>query len=305
MQLARNQRNNDRSPATASPQKITPRTARPSLAIFCGLAVAVLVSFTPFAHASSGAISSPYKYAWSNVGGWVNFAPTNSTVTVTDSALTGYVWSVNDGWINLSPTHGGVTNSGGTLGGFAWDQSAGWVDFAGVTIDSAGKFHGQATGANGYVINFSCTNCDVRTDWRASAPAAVPGSPGAISPVFVPPFLLPASEKAPSAVEPPAGARPPASVPVPSKTGHAPPTTLLPGGAAYTPGTTFLKTGTSAPAYGHAPVPARAASGTTASPSSSISKYVSQFFKTAGVSLGAVVSSIKTLFVSFWKFFFR
>lgn len=133
--------------------------------------------------ASAGTISSSHKYAFSNIAGYVNFAPTNSTVSVTDTALTGYAWSANDGWINLAPSHGGVKNDGmGHLSGFAWDPIAGWVNFTGVTIDASGKFHGMATGAtvNGasYAINFDCTSCDVETAWRIT---------GAISPVYVAP----------------------------------------------------------------------------------------------------------------------
>ncbi len=128
----------------------------------------VLFALAPFAHASqtNGTISTTYKYAWSDVAGYVNFAPTHSVVSVTDTGLSGYVWSENDGWINLSPSNGGVTNNGnGTLGGFAWDSLKGWVSFTGVTIDSSGKFHGKAVGAN-ETISFDCTHCDVRTDWR-------------------------------------------------------------------------------------------------------------------------------------------
>ncbi|MFZ1075466.1 MAG: hypothetical protein WAN50_03780 [Minisyncoccia bacterium] len=125
------------------------------------------------------------KYAWSNIGGWINFAPANSTVIVTDSAITGYAWSANDGWLNLSPAQGGVRNDGlGHLSGFAWDSATGWVSFNGVTIDSSGKFHGMATGANDYAINFDCSSCDVVTLWRpaSSHPSSGQGG-GAISPV--------------------------------------------------------------------------------------------------------------------------
>ncbi len=127
-----------------------------------------------YASATVGTVSTVHKYAWSNVGGYVNFAPLHSHVTVTDSALSGYAWSANDGWINLSPAYGGVRNNGkGVLSGFAWDETAGWVNFSGVTIDSSGVFHGRATGGtvNGasYVINFSCSSCDVQTDWRPAS----------------------------------------------------------------------------------------------------------------------------------------
>lgn len=131
-------------------------------------------AYTVHASTTIGTIDTTYKYAWSNVGGWVNFGATNGGITVTDTTLTGYAWSANDGWINLAPTQSGVTNDGaGNLSGFAWDQGAGWVNFSGVTINSSGKFTGTATGGtvNGasYAINFDCTNCDVRTDWRPSS----------------------------------------------------------------------------------------------------------------------------------------
>ena len=277
-----------------SPGKMTRLGLAARSAIFFVISVMGMMSFAPSVFA--GTISSSYKYAWSNVGGWVNFTPTNSVVTVTNSALTGYVWSENDGWINLSPTRGGVTNNGGTLGGFAWDQTAGWVDFTGVTIDSAGKFHGQATGANGYAINFSCANCDVRTDWRAGSAPVTPAvaSPGAISPVFAPHFL-------PSvAAQPPSGEQPPTMMPAPSKTEIAP-RAALPGGAVYTP---VLETGTSAPAYGHAMIPAHTAAGTAVGTSSPVSRPVTHIFRAIAVSLGAALSTIKMFFVSLWKFFF-
>ncbi|MFA5745089.1 MAG: hypothetical protein WC887_02650 [Candidatus Paceibacterota bacterium] len=127
-------------------------------------------------HASttSGTIDTTHKYAFSNVGGYVNFAPDKGGLTITDSAITGYAWSANTGWINFDTTQSGVTNDGeGTLGGFAWDSNAGWISFSGVTIDSSGQFHGQATGGtvNGvsYGINFECTSCVVSTDWRPAS----------------------------------------------------------------------------------------------------------------------------------------
>lgn len=117
--------------------------------------------------AASGTIEASHKYAWGNVAGYINFAPTNATITVTDSAVTGYAWSQNDGWINFQPTSGGVTNDGsGTLGGWAWDESRGWISFTGVVINQFGKFTGRATGSDGYAISFNCTYCDVVTSWR-------------------------------------------------------------------------------------------------------------------------------------------
>jgi hypothetical protein len=150
------------------------------------VAFAVLLTAAPVAFAAAGTISSSSKYAWSNIGGWVNFAPSNSIVTVTYAAITGYAWSANDGWINLSPTGSGVTNDGkGNLSGFAWDSLAGWVSFSGVTIDSSGKFHGEATGANSYAVNFDCSSCNVVTTWRpAASNPTTPSSPGSVSVSF-------------------------------------------------------------------------------------------------------------------------
>ncbi len=149
-------------------------------------ALLFLLGFAPLAYAAAGTISPPNQYAWGNIAAWINFAPASSTITVSGSSLTGYAWSENDGWINLSPTEGGVTNNGsGALGGWAWDQSAGWVSFSGVTIDSAGTFHGEATGADGYAINFDCSTCDVQTSWHpmTATTNTTASSPGAISPI--------------------------------------------------------------------------------------------------------------------------
>lgn len=160
-------------------------TAYLALSIF--FILPIIFAGAPHASASSGGIDATHKYAFSNVGGYVNFGTANGGVTVTDNILSGYAWSANDGWINLAPALSGVKNNGsGTLSGFAWDESAGWVNFTGVTIDSSGQFQGQATGGtvNGasYAINFDCTSCSVVTDWRPSSRA---GFTGSISPIIV------------------------------------------------------------------------------------------------------------------------
>ena len=184
------------------------------------MALLFLFIFAPLAYASTGTITSPNQYAWGNVAGWINFAPPDSPITVSNSSLTGYAWSVNDGWINLSPTNGGVTNSNGTLGGWAWDETAGWVSFSDVTINSAGTFVGEATGANGYAINFNCSACNVQTTWRPTS--TVPSSPGSLllinpGPSVQPPVTLsPASP--PAATQSPVVTQPTAH----SKNGLAP-----------------------------------------------------------------------------------
>jgi hypothetical protein len=174
-----------------------------------GAVLLFLFAGASFAHASAtnGTIDSAHKYAWGRVAGYVNFAPTDGGITITDSGITGYAWSANTGWINFDTTQSGVTNdSTGTLAGFAWDSGAGWVNFSGVTIDSSGLFHGLATGGtvNGasYAINFDCTSCDVRTDWRpASSPVPSTGSSGggSISPIIITTVIPPPPTVPPSA----------------------------------------------------------------------------------------------------------
>jgi hypothetical protein len=150
-------------------------------------------------YANTGNMSGTRKYAWSNVGGWVNFAPTNSGVTVTGTAITGYAWSANDGWINLSPSQSGVKNDGVRSLGYAWDSVAGRVNFSGVKIDASGNFSGQATGANGYAINFDCASCAVQTSWGYSS-----GGSSVVPPSIVtPPPVIP-----PQGAEPPPGVVP-------------------------------------------------------------------------------------------------
>ena len=135
-----------------------------------------------YASSTNGAIDTGLKYAWGENAGWINFAPTDGTVTVTDAALTGDAWNDNYGWINLAPTLGGVTNNAeGTLGGSAWSSGLGWIDFSGVTIDSSGRFHGSASGVLSGTVTFDCTECAVQTDWRpASARAASSGTSGSV-----------------------------------------------------------------------------------------------------------------------------
>ncbi len=142
------------------------------------LALAALPFFA-FASTTDGMIDTTYKYAWGANSGWINLGATNGNVHITDSALTGYAWSENYGWINLNPSNGGVSNNNeGTLSGNAWGQHLGWINFAGVTINSSGQFSGSATvSVDNTKINFDCTRCTVKTDWRpASTRGAVAGA---------------------------------------------------------------------------------------------------------------------------------
>ncbi len=143
--------------------------------------VFIVSLFTPLAFASADNITGSYKYAWSDQVGYINFAPTNGGITVTDSALSGYAWSENTGYINFAPNQGGVLNDGnGNLSGSAWGEGLGYIDFDNVSINtSTGRFSGTATGDLVGTLTFDCPNyCDVRTDWRPTAPIEAPGSVG-------------------------------------------------------------------------------------------------------------------------------
>ncbi len=154
------------------------------LITFFGL---VIFSCSTYASETNGTIDTTNKYAWSNQLGWINFGSTNSSVAITDSAITGYAWSENYGWINLAPTNSGISNNTeGTLSGQAWGEKIGWVDFSGVFINSAGKFTGTATGDVIGTLTFDCTYCNVSTDWRpASARSSATGGGGG-SPIIGP-----------------------------------------------------------------------------------------------------------------------
>ena len=132
--------------------------------------------FPIIAQASTGTIGSTTNAAWSNNVGWINFAPPNGGVTITDSVLSGSAWSQTFGWINFTPTNGGVLNDGqGHLSGSAWGNNLGWISFSGVVINANGKFTGTATGPVVGTLTFDCPHCDVETDWR---PAVLGGSSG-------------------------------------------------------------------------------------------------------------------------------
>jgi hypothetical protein len=184
--MLQQQKQRDNASSLASAKMIALRAARPSLTIIFTLACLLFV-FATSAYAStiSGSVDSTNKYAWGNVAGYINFAPTNGGLTITDSGITGYAWSSNTGWINFDTAQSSVTNDGeGTLGGYAWDEGAGWVSFTGVTIDSSGQFNGMATGGTvrgaSYAINFDCATCTVTTDWRpaSSRPSTAPAGGG-------------------------------------------------------------------------------------------------------------------------------
>jgi hypothetical protein len=110
-----------------------------------------------------------FKFAWGENIGWVNFNPSKGNVKVCDDEILGYAWSENYGWINLNPTNSGVINDGnGNLSGYAWGENLGWINFDNVNINpDTGEFSGYALILNdGSKINFDCSNCKVKTNWR-------------------------------------------------------------------------------------------------------------------------------------------
>ncbi len=167
-----------------------------------GIAIVLVLSLggTPFAFAA--AIDTSYPYAWSENVGWINFAPPSGDVEVTDTGLTGYAWSGNDGWISLHPSDETYVHNdgGGNLSGYAWGENLGYIDFAGVSIDADGFFHGYASSTAAGRISFNCGNTGscaaadfkVRTFWSTDM-EAVPHSSGRGGSPFFPnaPVLSP------------------------------------------------------------------------------------------------------------------
>lgn len=149
--------------------------------------------FLPLYNVSAFTILSTNNYAWSDNVGWINFAPINSVVTVSDSAISGSAWSANKGFINFAPAQGGVFNDGtGNLSGSAWGEQLGYIDFNNVNINGeTGKFSGTATGTLVGTITFDCTFCDVETDWRPASSATSSGGGSSGSLPNAPVALLP------------------------------------------------------------------------------------------------------------------
>ncbi len=147
-------------------------------------------SFTLFnqsyASITNGTIDSTNKYAYGENIGWINFSSSNSTISITDTELTGFAYNENTGWISLncsntdtcSNNNYKVSNTtSGVLSGYAYGENIGWINFSGVSINSSGEFTGYAYNENTGYISFNCLNTDtcsnnaykVTTDWRPAS----------------------------------------------------------------------------------------------------------------------------------------
>jgi len=132
--------------------------------------------------------------------GNVNWKPTLNTnttgatsVSVTDSIVTGYIWGDEIGWVNLQPTgYGVIVNPNtGALSGYAYANVGSWINFSptsvsggmpvGVSINSQGQFTGWAyvSGMNGGWMEFDCSSAStcITTDWRPIPNRSVSSNP--------------------------------------------------------------------------------------------------------------------------------
>ena len=143
----------------------------------CGWAMGLAALLASSVAYADGNIDLNQNFAWDANVGWINFASSNSEVTVKPSGLSGYAWSENLGWIklaaegssydNTTTNNWGVKVVGNNLQGFAWSKNAGWINFSptngGVAIQSDGWFTGYAWGENVGWIHFNNTTYGVRT----------------------------------------------------------------------------------------------------------------------------------------------
>jgi len=167
-------------------------TTRFSTSTNIGYATSGYISIEDLAVSGGGGSTSNihpiYKYAWSDIYGWIDFKITD-TVTVSSTKVTGYAQSDAIGFIALdcattpsstpdicSISDFGIANDGfGDLKGLAWNDQIGWIRFDcedypvgigdqcgtvdyGVSIDSNGDFDGWAWNDVAGWISFNCDN---------------------------------------------------------------------------------------------------------------------------------------------------
>jgi PKD repeat protein len=169
------------------------------------LITACLLLAIEAAHGATGTIDSTAKYAYSENAGWLNFASTDASATVTRTALNGYAWCETVGWISLGSGTGPFGNTGandwgvnvaysanvpggGVLSGYGWSENSGWINFApkdgGVAIGADGTFDGFAWSETLGYIHFDKTSAvSVKTaplnnpPSLNSQPTAAPSNP--------------------------------------------------------------------------------------------------------------------------------
>ncbi|MFH1608668.1 MAG: hypothetical protein ABH951_01460 [Patescibacteria group bacterium] len=156
------------------------------------------VSFTSFL-CSDVACTTGSRIVWRTTNG--------TSVTITDTAVTGNLWGENVGWINLSPVspapavadcaHSHVVMepaNTGVLTGCAWGENTGWINFkppsygGGVTINpTSGYFSGWAWAQNYGWIKFDCSagvNYCVKTSWEPTITIITGGGGDDDTPTF-------------------------------------------------------------------------------------------------------------------------
>lgn len=144
--------------------------------IYLLILITLILPLAAYSAINNGTVDVNNSIAWGGNLGWINFAPQNGGIynglKITDSEVSGYAWSKQYGWINFSPSNGGVTNNcSGYLGGYAWSSQLGWLSLTGAAINNEGRIIGIAGLNNDKAgrINFNCSNCLVKTDWRPCA----------------------------------------------------------------------------------------------------------------------------------------
>lgn len=133
-----------------------------------------LISFWYVLASAQTNIKNESGLAWSESGGWLNFASDDGGVMVYDDYLAGYIWSEKLGWISLNCANTNscdfsnykiINDKEGTLSGYAWGENIGWINFkpdnGGVKINSEGEFSGYAWGDSIGWLVFNCKSLDV------------------------------------------------------------------------------------------------------------------------------------------------
>lgn len=131
------------------------------------------------------------RFVWSEIVGWLNFAPGSNGVEVTPTHLRGYAWGENIGWVKFGADSGGPyanTNADnwgvnraltGELSGFAWSENVGWINFNSAAINPLnGEFEGFGWSENIGWIHLESDNgsygVNIDSIVLSTGPAAIP-----------------------------------------------------------------------------------------------------------------------------------